>query len=232
MVRLPDTLKAAIAQSVEATQAALKDGRTRLQIEYLFPELKPMPVAKQYLDLCPPLGQQVKVFFADAGSAALARRDWGETPFSIHGLDELLEPVQPEDDAFVLVAPTPIEIGIVEKVAVQAGSRPCIFLNPKFQDVSVVGIGYAGRQIRERFLSTLESCFYLRPLDEGAVFRSYPQSWQVWWEIEGQYQLIAEETERPSGDQLDQIVAKAFPAQAKKPGIWQELQKFLNALSQ
>lgn len=232
MTTLPDTLEAAVAQSVEATQTAIADGRHRLQIEYLFPELKPMPVAKQYLDLLPSLGKQVKVFFADAGTAALARRDWGQTPYSIHGLDELLDPVQPEDDAFIMVAPTPIEIVTVEKITEQAGTRPCIFLNPKFQDVAIIGIGYAGRQLRERFLSTLESCYCLRPMDQGAVFRAYPQPWQVWWEIEGQYRLIGEEQERPSGEQLDQIVAKAFPAQPKKGGLLQELQKFLKALSQ
>jgi Domain of unknown function (DUF1995) len=232
MVTLPDTLEAAIAQSVEATRRAIANDCNRLQIEYLFPELKPMPVAKQYLDLFPDLGTQIKVFFADAGAAALARRDWGETPYAIYGLDELLEPVQPSDDAFVIVAPTPVEIAIVEKIAAQTEARPCIFLNPKFQDVAIVGIGYAGRQLRERFLNTLESCYCLRPLDQGAVLRAYPQLWQVWWQIADEYQLIAEEPERPSGEQLDQIIAKAFPAQTKKGGLWQELQQFLKALSQ
>lgn len=236
MVSLPDTLEVAIAQSVEATQRAIASGRNRLQIEYLFPELKPMPVAKQYLDLLeqqiPDLGSQVKVFFADAGAAALARRDWGETPYRIYGLDELLEPVQPEDDAFVIVAPTPVEIAIVEKITTQSDTRPCIFLNPKFQDVAIIGIGYAGRQLRERFLSTLESCYCLRPLDQGAVFRAYPQPWQVWWEVEEEYKLLSETPERPTGEELDQIIAQAFPAQTKKGGLLQELQQFLKALSQ
>jgi Domain of unknown function (DUF1995) len=244
MITLPDTLEVAIAQSVESARLAIANGLHRLQIEYLFPELKPMPVAKQFLDLFPELGQpdldqqdsdqhqQVKVFFADAGAAALARRDWGETPYAIYGLDELLEPVQPSDVAFVMVATTPVEIAIVEKIVEQAAGRPCIFLNPKFQDVAIVGIGYAGRQLRERFLNTLESCYCLRPLDQGAVFRAYPQLWQVWWQVEEEYRLIAEEPERPSGERLDQIVAKAFPAQAKKGGLWQELQQFLKALSQ
>jgi Domain of unknown function (DUF1995) len=101
MATLPDTLEAAIAQSVEATQAALASGRHRLQIELLFPELKPLPVAQQYLNLFPELGTQFKVFFSDAGAAALARRDWGEIPYTLYGIEELLEPIQPEDEAFV-----------------------------------------------------------------------------------------------------------------------------------
>lgn len=233
MVILPDTLEAAIAQSVDATQAALAAGRTQLQIEILFPELKPMPVVQQYLALFPELGTQFKVFFADAGAAALARRDWGDTPYTIRGVNELLEPVQPEDEAFVFVAPTPVEVGMVEKICGQAGDRPCILLNPKLQDVSIVGIGYAGRQLRERFLDRLETCYYLRPLEKGAVFRAYPSPWQVWWDNDNvSYALIAEEDSRPAGDRLDQILAQVLPAQAQKKGILQEMQQFLRALTQ
>ena len=139
MVTLPDTLEAAIAQSVEATKAALAAGRTQLQVEILFPELKPMPVVEQYLKLFPELGTQFKVFFADAGAAALARRDWGETSYIIKGVNEPLEPVQPEDEAFVFVAPTSVEVRTVEKICELAGDRPCILINPKLQDVSSCG---------------------------------------------------------------------------------------------
>jgi Domain of unknown function (DUF1995) len=233
MATLPDTLEAAIAQSVEATKAALAAGRTQLQVEILFPELKPMPVAQQYLNLLPELGSQFKVFFSDAGAAALARRDWGETPYTIKGVNELLEPVQPEDEAFVFVAPTSVEVGTVEKICGLAGDRPCILLNPKLQDVSIVGIGYAGRQLRERFLDLLETCYYLRPLEKGAVFRAYPSRWQVWWDnADVAYQLVAEEDSRPAGDRLEELLAKVLPAQDKKTGFLQEMQRMLRALTQ
>jgi hypothetical protein len=225
MATLPDTLETAIAQSVEATKAALAAGRTQLQIEILFPELKPMPVVQQYLSLFPELGSKFKVFFADAGAAALARRDWGETPYAIRGVNELLEPVQPEDEAFVFAGPTSVEVAMVEKICGLAGDRPCILLNPKLQDVSIVGIGYAGRQLRERFLDLLETCYYLRPLEKGAVFRAYPSE-------DIAYQLIAEEESRPVGDRLDRILAQVLPAQAQKKGILQEMQQMIRALTQ
>jgi hypothetical protein len=234
MTTLPNTLEDAIAQSIEATKAALADSKTRLQIEFLFPELKPMPVAQQFLSGLPDLGNPIKVFFSDAGAAALARRDWGEGPYVLKGVNELLEPVQPQDDAFVFIAPTPVEVAEVEKICGLAGDRPCILLNPKLQDVSIVGIGYAGRQLRERFLNTLDLCYYLRPLDKGAVFRAYPSQWQVWWEgTEGNYEKVAEIAERPSGEELDRILAGILsPTEQKKGGLLQELQKFLRALSQ
>jgi hypothetical protein len=234
MTTLPNTLEDAIVQSIESTKAALADGKTRLQIEFLFPELKPMPVAQQFLSGLPELGNPIKVFFSDAGAAALARREWGEGPYILKGVDELLEPVQPQDDAFVFVAPTPVEVAAVEKICALAGDRPCILLNPKLQDVSIVGIGYAGRQLRERFLNTLELSYYLRPLEKGAVFRAYPSQWQVWWEgAEGNYEKVAERAERPAGEDLDRILAGILsPAEQKKGGLFRELQKFLRALSQ
>ena len=216
-----------------ATNAAIAAGKTRLQIEWLFPELKPMPVAQTYLTQPLNLGTHVKVFFSDTGAAALARRDWGETPFSIYGMEELVDPVQPEDDAFVLVAPTPIEVQLAEKICQQAGERPFILLNPQLQDIAVVGIGYAGRQVRERFLSTLENCYYLRPLEKGAIVRAYPSPWQVWWETtEDQYQLLAEEPERPSSERLDQILAQLSQTNQPQTGVLQRLQQFLQALNQ
>ncbi|HEY9826055.1 MAG TPA: DUF1995 family protein [Stenomitos sp.] len=233
MTPLPDTLDAAIAQSVEATKAALAAGRTKLQIEILFPELKPMPVAQQFLQLFPELGTQFKVFFADAGAAALARREWGETSFALRGVNELLEPVQPEDEAFVFIAPTPVEVNMVEKICAQAGDRPCILLNPMLQDVSIVGIGYAGRELRARFLNLLETCYYLRPLEKGAVFRSYPSDWQVWWENADEvYTLISSADSKPVGEELDRILAQVLPAKAQKKGFLQDMQQFLRALTQ
>jgi Domain of unknown function (DUF1995) len=233
MSELPDTLEQAIALARQATATAIAAGYCRLQVELLFPELKSMPVAQEFVSLFADLGPDLKVFFADAGAAALARRDWGEVPFPIRGIHELLEPIQPEDRAFVVVAPTAVEVGQVEKLCEQAGDRPFILLNPQLQDVAIVGIGYAARQIRERFLNTIETCYYLRPLEGGAVSRSYPEPWQVWLETgEGDYHVIAELTEKPSGERLDQIFAAATANPKSRTGLMAEMQRFLRALTQ
>lgn len=233
MSELPQTLDQAIDQARQATQAALAAGYRRLQVELAFPELKPMPVAQQYLELFADAGEHLKVFFADAGSAALARRDWGDVPFTIRGVAELEEPVQPEDQVFVFVAPTPVEVLQIEAMAQEAGDRPFILLNPKLQDVSIVGIGYAGRQLRERFLSTIETCYYLRPLEGAAILRAYPEAWQVWLEqSEGAYRLIATQDDKPAGEQLDQILNQATIQPGKRMNPLKTMQQFLRALSQ
>jgi hypothetical protein len=243
MSELPNSLEDAIAQSRVAVQAALADGCTRIQVEFLFPELKFMPVAEQFLPLFTEYGSRLKIFFADAGAAALARRDWVDTPFQILDIGtgraaSLETKIQPEDEIFLFIAPTSVEVPQVEKLCEIIGDRPLVLLNPRLEDAGTVGIGYTARKIRDRFISTIESTYYLRPIDdETAVYRCYPGQWEVWQEIGGEYQRIAELPKRPSGDELDLILLKGQPqtttdaAPVRKPNVFKSLQRFLKALS-
>lgn len=244
MPQLPNTLDEAIAQAKEATTTALKDGRTRLQIELVFPEiaLQAQSIAQAFIPLFEQYGSGLKVFFADTGAAALARRDWGEVPFKIDDVGTSRIPlerkIQPDDQAFLLVAPSAVEVAQVEELSYLAGDRPFVLLVPQMEDIYGVGIGLSARKLRDRFLNTIESCYYLRPLEGAAISRSYPSLWQVWLEVDEEYQLIAEEPQKPVGETLDLIFAKATgdsdtneTASPKKPGFFTNLQRFLNALS-
>src|SRR4028118_384864 len=211
MAELPKTLEQAIAQAREATLAAIADGYSLLQVELLFPELKPMPVAEQFLPAFDSIGSKLKVFFPDAGAAALARRDWGDVPFKIldigTGKVSVEQQIQPEDEAFLFIAPSAVEVAQVEKLCEAAGERPVVLLNPRLEDALNIGIGYAGRQLRDRFLNTVESCYHIRPLDGAALFRCYPSPWQVWLETGEDYRLITELPKKPFGEEIDQILA-------------------------
>jgi hypothetical protein len=62
--------------------------------------------------------------------------------------------------------------------------------------------------------------------------------WEVWLEKSGKYEKIAELPQKPSGDDLDLIIAKAQSpsataggSSAKKPNLFKGLQRFLRALS-
>ncbi|AKG21749.1 DUF1995 family protein [Calothrix sp. 336/3] len=245
MTELPKTLEDAIAQAQAATQAALADGYTRLQIDLLFPELKIMPVAKEFLPIFGEYGEKLKVFFADAGAAGLARRDWGDISFKIQDIGtgraaSIQSKVQPEDELFFFVSPTSVEVPQLEKICESMGDRPYIMLNPRLEDAGTVGIGYTARQTRKRFLDTIEPCYYLRPIfEEAAVFRCYPGMWEVWIENNGDYEKITELPKKPSGDEIDLILAKGQPAETgesvaaipgKKPSMFRSLQRFMRAL--
>ncbi len=63
--------------------------------------------------------------------------------------------------------------------------------------------------------------------------------WEVWVENAGDYQKAVELPNKPSGEEVDTILAKGQPATtvngktipAKKPSILRDLQRFLKALS-
>ncbi|MBT9313136.1 DUF1995 family protein [Leptothoe kymatousa] len=238
MSDLPTSLEETIDQAIASTKAAIEDGVTRLQVEMVIPELKQQPIAERFLGLFEDLGiNQFKVLFPDAGAAALAKRDWNEPDFTIRGINEIQAAIDPDDDAILVVNPSAVEVQDVEKLCNEAQDRPVIILNPALEDVSVVGIGYAARQLRERFLSTLTSCYYYRPLEDAAVLRRHPGSWQVWQDVGEKYELQAELPERPSSEELDRILYgggedETSSAPKPKKSLLGEVQKFLRALSQ
>jgi len=241
MAEFPHTLEAAIAQAQSATQAALAAGYTRLSVELLIPELKPMAPAYQYLPMFADLGQHLKIFFTDAGAAALARREWADLPYSIQSVDvagsrqttpvEAL--VEPEDRAFLLIAPSSVEVYLVEQICLAAGDRPVILFNPRLEDIGTVGIGYAARELRKRFLNTIEPCYFLRPMDPIVLLRNYPQPWQIWLEKQDTHELIGEELLKPDSEKLDAIVRNALGAQAPAGRSFiSQIQQIFKALGQ
>ncbi|MGB7088226.1 MAG: DUF1995 family protein [Phormidesmis sp.] len=244
---IPKSLPEATEQAMSAVQAALQAGITRIQVEMAIPELKHQPIAQQFLEIFQ--GQQFKVLFPDAGAAALARRDWGDPDFTIRGLGELADPVEDDDDIYLIVNPSSIEVHMVEALCNAALDRPVILLNPQLEDVAVVGIGYAARQLRERFLSQIETCYYLRPIEEAAVYRCYPSPWQIWRETAPEeYERLSDLPQRPSGEDIDRILLgetnsnaaeesdsgepRAAKIKGRKKGIFADLQQFLRALTQ
>jgi hypothetical protein len=234
---LPNTLEEAIVQARESATAAVADGYTRLQVELVFPELKIMPVAAQFLPAFEHLNEKLRVYFPDPGSAALARRDWGEKPYAIRGISDMKADILPNEELFLFIEPSSVEVEQVEKLCQDAQDRPVVLLNPRMEDIAIIGIGYAGRMLRERFLNMFESCYYLRSLEGAALLRAYPEPWQVWLEKEDGYELIAEEAQKPVGDTLDRILAAAAgssPDATPPPrkGILASMQQFLRALSQ
>ncbi len=237
---VPESLEVAIAQARTATQAAIQAGVPRMMVELVYSELKGLPVAEQFYPALQELGLTFKIYFPDAGSAALARRDWGNPDFVVRGIGELHAEMTDDDQAYLFVEPSSIEVNQVEEMCAEAGDRFVIMLNPKLEDVATIGIGYAGRQLRDRFLSTLEPVYYLRPRDEAVVLRCYPHPWQVWQESETGYQLLAEMPEKPSGEALDRILmgetanpdAGAITSKGKRGGFLSELQTLIRALTQ
>jgi hypothetical protein len=224
---LPNDLEDAIEQAIAATFAAVDAGCTRIQVDIKFPELAQLPMARQFADrLIQKYGNSWQALFSDAGSAALAKRDWSDLDISMRGVNEGRAAVKPETLAFLLVAPTSLEVDRIEKLWELVGDRPVIMLNPNLEN-SEVGLGLAARRVRDRFLSIFEISYYVQPLEGGALWRAYPQSWQVYQEREEGMTMIFESWQRPVGDELTRILTKAT---GKKPSLVVQMQRFFNAL--
>ncbi|MBL1208204.1 DUF1995 family protein [Geminocystis sp. GBBB08] len=216
MTSLPETLEDAILQAKSALKVALDSGCNRITVDLVIPEiaLKAQYLAFEFAKLFEDeYGMSLKVFFTDTGAAALARREWGETAFQVTDIGSSRTPVDLKisetDKLFLVVSPCSIEVSLVERLCNLASDRPVILLTPQLEDISIVGIGYAARQLRERFLSILESCYYFRPLESAVVIRSYPNLWEIWQQKkeEEEYQLITQVSQKPLGETLDRILA-------------------------
>ncbi len=248
MTPLPTDLDTALLQARHATRAALESGQTLVQIELLVGELKAQTIAEQFLPELLDMGYKLRVLFPDMGATALARRDWGEERFQISDLGSPRRPIEtqllPEDECFLVVEPSDVDVEQVEKLYLTAAGRPVVMLLPRLENIATIGIGYAGRQLRERFLSKIETCYYIRPLDGATLYRAYPALWQVWGDaippaLEGE--LLSETASKPVGEALDRILMgeeddgnpeAASSGVKKSPGIMAGLQNFLKALSQ
>ena len=243
---VPRSLAEAIEQAKSATEAAIASGSGRWLIEIVVPEiaLEAQSLTWEFAQLFEHLGSGLKVLFCDTGAAALARRDWGETHFRINDLGSRFTPVSekvsPEDEAYLVIAPSAVEVKFVEELCNLAGDRPVFLLIPQLEDVSIVGIGYAARQLRERFLSTLQSCYYFRPLQGAAVLKTFDTNWQVWLEKDNDYELIAEKQQKPIGEALERLLlsqdnesqSEANKVSVRKADILSGVKRFLKALNQ
>ncbi|MEN9216749.1 MAG: DUF1995 family protein [Gloeomargarita sp. HHBFW_bins_162] len=220
---LPQTLSEAIAQAQTATRQALTSGESRLLVELWLPDVKPMALAQVFLQAFADWGQAGRVVFSDAGGAALARRDWGEVPWRV---ETLREPHQPGDQGVVMVAPDPAEVTQV-RALVETAACPVILLNPRLEDAGTVGIGYAGRRLRQEFLQTLVTAYHLRPVEGGAVQRLYPHPWQVWREEPtGNYTLAGEFPTAPDGE----TISTTLDPRPSGGNFWRGLGQLLRAL--
>jgi len=227
-ITLPNNLEDTTEQAISATYQAIADGATRILVDLRFPELKSMPIAYEFArSFNERYGNAWQAIFSDAGAAALAKREWADLDVSVRGVNEGRRAVREEDKAFLLVEPSSVEVDQVEKLVQLAGDRPFVMLNPRLEN-SEVGLGLSARRLRDRFLSTFETAYYIKPLELGALWRCYPQTWQVWVNTEEGMQFLSEVEQRPSSDDIDRLFRQKT---GQKTGSFLgRLQELFNAL--
>ena len=167
-------------------------------------------------------GGTVRLYFPDAGSAALAQRDWKVgTPESLVPPSTRFASLSRDrpaatDRALIMVCPKASEVDSLKVVLrdVEEGLNiPVIFINPELVNMGVTGFGAAGRMLREQLIDTLVNTYYLRTLDWGAVTRAYPRAFTVHQmdaAAEGGYRIVKTTERLLNSEQLDELFDELF----------------------
>eukprot|EP00638_Chattonella_subsalsa_P001059 CAMPEP_0117760652 /NCGR_PEP_ID=MMETSP0947-20121206/16764_1 /TAXON_ID=44440 /ORGANISM="Chattonella subsalsa, Strain CCMP2191" /LENGTH=290 /DNA_ID=CAMNT_0005581397 /DNA_START=287 /DNA_END=1159 /DNA_ORIENTATION=+ len=187
----------------------------------------------------------MRVYFPDAGSAALAERDWklGTNETKVPDCVRLdcvtRDQTASTDQAFMILCPRASEAedveALVNKLTVQFPQRPIFLINPELVDMGVTGYGMAGRRIRERLTNTFNTIYYLKTLEWGALTRQYAKSYTIWQEDEsapGGYKLLDTLDSEPSMETMEEIyeLANGITQRTDTPGFLNAIADFVNGM--
>lgn len=205
---LPADLAAAEAQARDALLAALvADVNGRWTVEWRFEGLRLLPLALRLARQLVAAGREPRLVFADAGAAALAKRDGPDLAERCADFNSLLREQGQENSQGLLlaVAPSPAEYGDFERLCQQHRSA-VVTLNGRLEDAAV-GIGSVARQRRRGFVAQWQAAYCLQPLAEGVLRRSYPDQWQLYREDVDGFRLANQFERRPDGEQIAEALA-------------------------
>lgn len=238
---LPADLRSAETQALDCLLAALpSQARGRWTLEWRFEGLRILPVA---LRLCASLragGRPARLVFADAGSAALARRDAPELSEQIgefrsqlrnlknHEGDGVAGDAGAAADPEILLAVSPAQpdYGDFEPLC-SAHSGPVVMLNGRLEDAAV-GIGSVARERRRGFLAEWQPAYVVQPLEGSALRFAYPGPWELYRQDPDGFRLAARFEQRP--DLEAQLQALAGEGSLTMGGNLRALDAFIEGL--
>jgi hypothetical protein len=191
---LPADLRSAEAQALEALLAALpSQARGRWSVDWRFEGLRLLPVALRLAAALQEAGQALRLVFADAGGAALARRDAPELAEQI--VDFRGQSAGQSTPLLLAVAPAPPDYNDFEQLCAGC-SGSVVMLNGSLEDAAV-GIGSVARERRRGFLSQWQPAYALQPLDGSALRFAFPGPWELYRQDPDGFRLAATFEQRP-----------------------------------
>ena len=230
---LPADLRSAEAQALAALLAALpSQARGRWSVDWRFEGLRLLPVALRLAVALQDAGQTLRLVFADAGAAALARRDAPDLAGQIadfRGQMRLASEQSSEDQASALllaVAPSAPDYADFEQLC-GSHAGPVVMLNGSLEDAAV-GIGSVARERRRGFLSQWQPAYGLQPLEGAALRFAYPGPWELYRQDPDGFRLATTFDQRP--DLEMQMAALAGEAGAGLAGNLRALDAFVEGL--
>ena len=140
------------------------------------------------------------LLWADAGGAALAKRDNPELANKIFTFKEFINSTLFLNSVLLVCSPQPYDIEIFEQVCKHTNST-VIMINGKLED-PIVGIGSVGREMRKRFAEKWKVLYFVQPLSMGALLKRFPNDWELFKLNSNGYSFVKSFNNKPDDETI------------------------------
>ena len=200
--KLPSDLKEAEFDVYESIQSYFLSNSEKsfLSINLKFEGLRINPIIFRLSNKLTDLKYENILLWADAGGAALAKRDSPELANKIFTFKEFINSTELLNSLLIVCSPQPYDIEIFEKVCSHTNST-IIMINGKLED-PIVGIGSVGREMRKRFAEKWKVLYFVQPLSMGALLKKFPNDWELFKLNPNGYNFVKSFDERPDDETI------------------------------
>ena len=202
MNKLPSDLKEAESNVYESIQSYFlsTSEKSFLSINLKFEGLRINPIIFRLSNKLTEIQYDNILLWADAGGAALAKRDNPELSNKIFTFKEFINSTDFLNSVLLVCSPQPYDIEIFEKVCSHTNST-VIMINGKLED-PIVGIGSVGREMRKRFAEKWKVIYFVQPLSMGALLKRFPKNWELFKLNSNGYSFVKSFDKRPDDETI------------------------------
>ena len=202
MNMLPSDLKEAESNVYESVQSYFLSNSEQsfLSINLKFDGLRLNPIIFRLSNKLTEIKYDNILLWADAGGAALAKRDNPELASKIFTFKEFINSTDLSNSILLVCSPQPYDIEMFEQVCSHAKSN-VIMINGKLED-PIVGIGSVGREMRKRFSKKWKVLYFVQPLSMGALLKRYPNDWELFKLNNNGYSFVKSFINRPDDETI------------------------------
>ena len=199
---LPADLKEAESNVYDSIQSYFlsNSDQSFLSINLKFEGLRLNPIIFRLSNKLTKIKYENILLWADAGGAALAKRDNPELANKIYTFKEFINSSDLINSILLVCSPQPYDIEMFEQVCSHAKST-VIMLNGKLED-PIVGIGSVGREMRKRFAEKWQVVYFVQPLSLGALSKKFPNDWDLFKLESNGYSFVKSFEKRPDDETI------------------------------
>ena len=200
--KLPSDLKEAELNIFESIQSYFLNNsdKSLLSINLKFEGLRINPVIFRLSNKLRDLNYDNILLWADAGGAALAKRDNPDLANKIFTFKEFINSSELLNSILLVCSPQPYDIDMFEQVCAHSNST-VIMVNGKLED-PIVGIGSVGREMRKRFAEKWKVLYFVQPLSTGALLKRFPNDWELFKLNANGYSFVKSFDNRPDDETI------------------------------